>query len=237
MSFEPNAARDFSGFAEAVRVAYEEEIVGETYFARLAEFHSGRARQALELMAAMEVVTAQAVEPVLQRGGIQTRSREALRSEGRAEAEALADQTATALFTTMRDTYDTYLREFERLVELADATDRPAMQILLDHEVAIIDFARAELAGEADSLRPLQTYLSRFSLPAPEGTVCCRRRRPWALAPPRWLRHSRPIIPARPSCQHISAQGPARSPRPCFCPAIPTVPAGRPKPFWKAPAW
>jgi hypothetical protein len=163
MSFEPVSARAFDTFKDGFRVAYEEEISGETYFARLAEFQTGRAREALELMAAMEVVTARAIEPVLARNGIAITSIDQLRQEGRAEAERLAHVGATELFTTMRDTYDAYVAEFEATKAQAPDADRPAMQILIDHEVALIDFARAELRGDADSLQPLQDYLARFA--------------------------------------------------------------------------
>lgn len=163
MSFEPVKARAFGSFVEGFRMAYEEEISGETYFARLAEFQTGRARQALELMAAMEVATARAIEPVLARNGIAIASLEQLRRDGRAEADLLASVSATELFTTMRDTYDAYVTEFEETLARAPDADKPAMQILIDHEVALIDFARAELQGDADSLRPLQDYLARFA--------------------------------------------------------------------------
>lgn len=163
MSFEPVNARAFDTFKDGFRVAYEEEISGETYFARLAEFQTGRAREALELMAAMEVVTARAIEPVLARNGILTTPVDQLRQEGRVEAERLAHVSATELFTTMRDTYDAYVAEFEATKAQAPDADRPAMQILIDHEVALIDFARAELQGDADSLQPLQDYLARFA--------------------------------------------------------------------------
>lgn len=162
MSFEPVKPRSFATFTEGFRVAYEEEISGETYFARLAELHSGRARQALALMTEMEIVTARAVAPVLTRNAIHTAPLDQLRREGRAEAELLAGQSATQLFTTMRDSYDAYVAEFEATYAQAPDADKPAVQILIDHEVAIIDFARAELAGDPDSLRPLQAYLARF---------------------------------------------------------------------------
>jgi hypothetical protein len=163
MSFEPVKARAFGSFEEGLRMAYEEEISGETYFARLAEFQTGRAREALELMAAMEVVTARAIEPVLARHGILTTPVDQLRQEGRAEADRLAHVSATELFTTMRDTYDAYVAEFEATLAQAPDADKPAVQILIDHEVAIIDFSHAELRGDAESLQPLQDYLARFA--------------------------------------------------------------------------
>lgn len=163
MSFEPVNARAFATFKEGFRVAYEEEIAGETYFARLAEFQTGRAREALELMAKMEVVTARAIEPVLARNGIATAPVDQLRKEGITEADLLANVSATDLFTTMRDTYDAYVTEFEQTLARAPDADKPAMQILIDHEVALIDFARAELQGDAGSLKPLQDYLARFA--------------------------------------------------------------------------
>ena len=38
-----------------------------------------------------------------------------------------------------------------------------AMQLLIDHEIAFIDFARAELAGDPASAAPLDAYLAHVA--------------------------------------------------------------------------
>ena len=56
--------------------------------------------------------------------------------------------------------YPGYLDDFVGLENLAPAEDLPALSILTEHEVAVIDFAEMELAGNPDSLLPLNRYLA-----------------------------------------------------------------------------
>ncbi|OYX43634.1 MAG: hypothetical protein B7Z02_08860 [Rhodobacterales bacterium 32-67-9] len=153
--------RVFPDYAAALRSAYEEEVSGESYFATLAEARDGRAREAFTLMTEMERVTARAVEPLLAAAGVQPSDRAMLLDEGRAAARALKDRSWRAHLLEMRDEYGAYVAEFE--VVRAGAPDdlKHRVDLLIAHEVAIIDFARAELAGEPDSLAPLHRYLDR----------------------------------------------------------------------------
>jgi dimethylamine/trimethylamine dehydrogenase len=56
--------------------------------------------------------------------------------------------------------YPGYLDDFKGLENMAPAEDLPALNILTDHEVAVIEFAKMELAGNPDSLLPLNRYLA-----------------------------------------------------------------------------
>lgn len=55
--------------------------------------------------------------------------------------------------------YPAYLVEFEALEQIALLEDLAALNLLTGHEVAVIDFAESELAGDPDSLAPLLQYL------------------------------------------------------------------------------
>jgi dimethylamine/trimethylamine dehydrogenase len=55
--------------------------------------------------------------------------------------------------------YPGYLDEFLALQAMAPREDLLALKILTDHEVAAIDFARREIAGDPDSLDSLNQYL------------------------------------------------------------------------------
>ncbi|MCP4390891.1 MAG: hypothetical protein GY802_21525, partial [Gammaproteobacteria bacterium] len=52
-----------------------------------------------------------------------------------------------------------YLDDFKALEQMAPAEDLPALERLTEHEVVVIDFAKKELAGDADSLAALLQYL------------------------------------------------------------------------------
>jgi dimethylamine/trimethylamine dehydrogenase len=56
--------------------------------------------------------------------------------------------------------YPGYLDDFAGLENLAPAEDLPALNILTEHEVAVIEFAEMELAGDPDSMIPLNRYLA-----------------------------------------------------------------------------
>jgi hypothetical protein len=55
--------------------------------------------------------------------------------------------------------YPAYLEEFNALEQMAPSEDLEALSILTTHEVAVIDFAEKELAGNSGSLTPLLQYL------------------------------------------------------------------------------
>ena len=61
--------------------------------------------------------------------------------------------------THMVERYPAFVDEFEALERMAPADDRPALEALTRHEVAAIDFANRELAGEADRAAPLRAYI------------------------------------------------------------------------------
>ena len=56
--------------------------------------------------------------------------------------------------------YPGYLDEFHALEQVAPVADLPALGILTDHEVAVIAFAKMEVAGDPDSKEPLLQYLA-----------------------------------------------------------------------------
>jgi hypothetical protein len=57
--------------------------------------------------------------------------------------------------------YPGYVDDFEGLERLAPDEDLPALKLLTQHEVAAIEFAGREVAGEADSAASLHRYLEQ----------------------------------------------------------------------------
>ena len=157
--------RTFPDFDASLKVAFEEEISGGTFFAAMAEILEGSfdgvPTEALNLMARMEAETVRLLEPVVERAGIAIADRTALRAEGRAEGLERAAHGWPEIVRAMDEDYGAYVEEFEWTFGQAAAEDRARLQFLVDHEVAIVGFARAWRAGDPGCLAPLHRYLAR----------------------------------------------------------------------------
>lgn len=158
MSF---SARIFPDYQSALVICYEEEVSGEGYFAGLAEQFSGRPREALLMMVRMERVTAAALRPLIDAHGLHPEDEASLLARGRAEAVRQQGTTWKSLTRGMAEEYHVYMDEFDQLLRLAPEADQAAASIASDHEQALIDFARREVAGDPQSLEPLQRFLAR----------------------------------------------------------------------------
>jgi hypothetical protein len=152
--------RVFADANAALLNAYEEEVSGAAYFAGLAAQHTGHACEALLLIVEMEEVTARLLQPVIDAAGLCPGDADELAREGHADAEALRGTGWDTLLTGFRDDYGAYVAEFEAVRAAVPPHFRTRADLLVAHEVAIIDFARAELAGEADSQSILRGYLA-----------------------------------------------------------------------------
>jgi len=157
------AARVFSDFPATLVLFYEEEISGEAYFARMADFYPGRERRALLLLAEIERRTASAMRPLLERHGLAVADTVALAAAGRAEAEQRSSASWQKLVADMVSGFPVFVAEFEQLEQLAPASDRSVVRVLTRHEVAAVEFAVLEYAGNVDSLCPLEEFLAGLS--------------------------------------------------------------------------
>jgi hypothetical protein len=153
--------RKFPDFGTALKVAYEEEISGEAFFAELGRQLGGRAAEVLSLFSEIEHVTAVTVAPLIQRYDIAHRSRADLVTEGKQEAAELKAIGWTDFLMRLVNDYPAYVSEFEALRDGAPPEERTILQLLVEHEVALLDFARLELAGTEDATAPLTAYLAR----------------------------------------------------------------------------
>ena len=64
------SSRSFDSYTQALLLSIEEEHMGETYFATLATFHTGSAKQALLIMSQIEAAVILAMQPLLDRLGL-----------------------------------------------------------------------------------------------------------------------------------------------------------------------
>lgn len=155
--------RTFENYALALKVAHDEEIGGRAYFTGMADQFTGHPRRMLLLIAEIERVTEGILAPALARSGQTAGDHDTLVAEGAAEARATVCDWRD-LCDRMADEYPTYVAEMAAMLPLAPPRDRPAIEALVAHEQAIVDFARAERAGDATSQRFLVDFLARYSV-------------------------------------------------------------------------
>jgi hypothetical protein len=160
-------ARTFSNFTEGFAFAYAEEISGETYFAGFAAAEHDPRRAAIwKKFALIENRMEAALRPLARTLGVMPKDPAALRQSGREEAIANPVQSWEVAMQEMVREYPAYLEEFAGLKAIAPPEAFAAMDLLFDHEVAMIDFAKLELAGRRDSVAPLDTFLARLQAEA-----------------------------------------------------------------------
>ena len=137
---------------------FEDEISGEAYFYGLAEHFAERDKTIL--LARVERRAAETVRPLLHKYGLEPREESAIHDQGRSYVEVHRSYSWHEFMTYIIKRYPGYLDDFADLENLAPAEDLPALNILTEHEVAVIEFAEMELAGDPDSLIPLNRYLA-----------------------------------------------------------------------------
>ena len=154
-------ARKFATFAEGFALAYAEEISGETYFATFATAEPDPRRAALwEKFALIETRMEATLRPLAMDLGVIPPDLAALRQSGKDEALANPIQSWDVAMEEMVSEYPAYLEEFAGLKAIAPQEAFKALDLLYAHEVAMIDFAKLELAGSHDSAAPLDAFLA-----------------------------------------------------------------------------
>jgi len=144
------------GIEELWVQAYQGEVLGEALFGAIADrMDDAEHADKMRVLATLELRTKEAVAPALARVGIST----APDSEMLGLAEALAPDSAAQPWAVVMGSLEAITGQFiplyERIAEL-DPAEREAADLLVAHEAALRDFARAELAGNtATSLEPV----------------------------------------------------------------------------------
>jgi hypothetical protein len=136
--------------------AYQGEVLGEAFFSGVAARldDAERARR-MRVLATLERRTKDAVAPALERAGISTEPDPEMLQVAEALAPASASGTWEDFMTSVVNVTDQFLLLYRRIGELTPA-ERETAELLVAHEIALGDFARAELAGDtATSLNPV----------------------------------------------------------------------------------
>ncbi len=139
--------------------AYQGEVLGERLFGRLAEHldarHEAEHAAKMRVLATLERLTKEAVAPALEKAGISTEPDAEMLGAADALADGSRDSTWEQVMGSFEGITGQFIGLYERIGEL-DPTERASAELLVAHEVALRDFARAELAGRAaTSLDPV----------------------------------------------------------------------------------
>ncbi len=149
-----------SRYLSTLLLYHEEEVMGEAYFRGLRQhFERDDQREKLDLLSRVERVAAESVRPLIERYRLVPRSDPELAAAGLAWIGRHKTFDWRDFVADMAERYPQYLLDFEALEKMAPEEDRPAIRILNGHEVAAIEFARKELAGNPDSAAPLVRYI------------------------------------------------------------------------------
>jgi len=159
-------ARDQRDYRDLLLTYYEEEIMGEAYFLALAgNFRGADERAKLTLLAKVERRAAELLRPLLKKYDARPRDDAVLMPLGEAEAKPQLGLGWTELMSFIAAGFQVYVEEFEALERMAPESDIPALKRLTQHEVATIDFAIKEIAGEPDGIAPLRHFMARPIMP------------------------------------------------------------------------
>jgi hypothetical protein len=60
----------------------------------------------------------------------------------------------------MTSRYPGFIEKLKALAAMGPVEDKGALEILVEHEIALLDFAEHEAAGDADSLALVRAYLA-----------------------------------------------------------------------------
>jgi hypothetical protein len=146
-------------YYEGIRKAYEGEIVGEALYRLLSERSTDSARRRkLAVIAAVERRTRDHLESIATRLGIKAQAADIQARIERRAVELASLEWPAFIEKALRD-WPPFIDEFEATLRLAPARDARSVRWVVDHERALVEFARLEQAGCADSLKPIEAFL------------------------------------------------------------------------------
>jgi hypothetical protein len=164
-------------YRDQLLAAYEGEVIGCTFFSELAKAaESADAKRKLHFLAGLETRTAALLAPLMERHNLTPRPMPDLVAEGVRDAGRYAGLSWPALNAKFAADFPPYVDEFVATEALAPSRDLPVCKLVTLHEIALVEFAREEMAGTGFGMGHLQSYLSQLEmyqadLLSPAGTA------------------------------------------------------------------
>ena len=149
-------------YIDGLRRSYYGEIVAEGFYRHLSlATAEGYRRTALSLIAEVERTTHRRLAPFAARFDIQLTDEERDRRL-QARIQTLGQFDWDVFIRNAHREWPAYLHQFEDLERLAQARGEQGLAFLVEHEKALLDFVRRELAqpGSQDALAPMKSYLA-----------------------------------------------------------------------------
>ena len=148
-------------YHDGILSAWQGEQWGRLFFDRLAEAAEDAGYRAKwEVLAELEAATGDVLAPLVAVDAEPPPHDE--RPQIEAAAAAYGRLSYADAMQQMMTILDPAIERFRRLLAIAPETDREVVQILVDHEVALKQFAERELAGASEtSLDPVRAVISR----------------------------------------------------------------------------
>jgi len=150
---------DRQSYADAIRRAYEGEIVGERLYRALAmECSDADQRSKLSAISAIEAATHERLKHIAERLQIDL-SQTAIQSTVERRLAQLRLLSWGEFIQQAVLEWPPYLARFEMLRQSAASGDEESLQFLADHERALVQFVNLEHSGSENSLSALSTFL------------------------------------------------------------------------------
>ena len=136
------------GLAELWVKAYQGEVLGELLFGGIADRLTDPAQAAkMRVLATLERRTKEAAAPALERAGLPTDPDPGMQATATALLPGALALTWNELMATIWPITAQYIPLYQRIGELSPA-ERETADLLVAHEAALSDFARAEVDGD-----------------------------------------------------------------------------------------
>lgn len=148
--------------ARLLRRAYEGEIIGCAMYDHMAKNPAYPKKDALHLLYTVERVTADALEPLISRYDVAVDEQSATR-EGHRLADELAGRPWKEMWAEVTRLADDYLADFRRLAAILEGDEAGIGIQVVEHEEALIAFARREIDDDPEALEPLRDYYRRYA--------------------------------------------------------------------------
>jgi hypothetical protein len=144
--------------------AYEDEHGGIHWFEAFKEFYTHKSQQEkLDVLVKLEAQTAQVLLKLIRHHNLSTQNEQLLEQAAIRDVKRLSRNSWVELMTLFAHEFPTYLAEFAQCLALAPLEDKPALQQVLDHEIALIEFVTRELHNRTDSLDPVNAHLIKYA--------------------------------------------------------------------------
>jgi hypothetical protein len=141
-----------SAFLKGVMELYQGEVMGEVIFYELLRTaEDDNQRYKLATMLQLESETKARLRPWLFRHRLDLSENTAIRAEGLSMAENIGRMKWLEKMTVMHDVLrDRFIPRFKEIAEIAPPEYQEMARLMVEHESALLEMARREIAGMAD---------------------------------------------------------------------------------------